>query len=683
MLFNTPCRIPAIVTFLIGALCGSAQVMADVVTGTINVDTTWSASGNPWIIRAPDINNPVNDISVASSATLTIEPGAIVEFDGPIALRVEGTLIARGAQDNPITFRAFGATGQWRFIEFHNPSFGSVTFNNGVYQSGSILEYVNIESAGGLSYDKAFANGSVYLNQVNAYLNHVSIRDGDAVGIYATGINNQLKIQNTSIVNNHDTSGDKPAAIFIRGVAGSNVEISNCTIQNNTSTTTVESGGVVTIRDIDTLLVANNNVQDNVTAHKGGGVFLFNLIGAQTNYIVEDNTIAGNIADASGGGIAIQNANAVIRDNMIADNMATLDFGGGIYVTGDSTVQIDNNAIKTNDAGSDGGGIYVNTAIATNIAITNNAIIGNNTGVLGRGSGIFVDKDTITVTNNILADNVADGNIAAMEINAGGSITHNSIVRNQSDSIIAFGDPNVGTAQLSFNNNNVSQNSSVDNTIVNTATVLPSITGNNIINNGLGFYLANYAPGTMSGNNNWLGTTDQTILAFNIDGDVAYDAPATSMFTDPVPISPPSNFAMTRSGGNVNLSWSAPPESDLAGFIVYWGTSSAPGYENSLDVGLARSHTITGVSSSQNIYFAVTAYDSDYGLVTDDPATLINEKQTSGHESWFSVEHVAIGTVNSGGDSGGGGVGWWGILFMLFLYGRRLVIALHRCAPTA
>ena len=682
MLFKTPCRLPAIATFLIGVFCGSAQVMADVVTGTINADTTWSASGNPWIIRAPDINNPVNDISVASSATLTIEPGAIVEFDGPIALRVEGTLIARGAQDNPITFRAFGTTGQWRFIEFHNPGFGSVTFNNGVYQSGSILEYVNIESAGGLSYDKAFANGSVYLNQVNAYLNHVSIRDGDAVGIYATGINNQLKIHNTSIVNNHDTSGDKPAAIFVRGVAGSNVEISNCTIQNNTSTTTVESGGVVTIRDIDTLLVANNNVQDNVTAHKGGGLFLFNLIGAQTSYIVEDNTIAGNIADNSGGGIAVGNANAIIRDNIIDDNLTTGNYGGGIYIGGNSAVQVDGNAIKNNDAGSHGGGVYVVTASTANIAITNNAIFGNNTG--GRGGGVFVEKDSITLTNNMIADNIPDGNIAAIEINASGTVSQNSIVRNQANSVITIGDaPGAGATPLGFTNNNISQNSSVDNTIVNTATVLPSITGNNIVNNGLGFYLANYAAGTLSANNNWYGTTDQNLLMFNMDGDLAYDAPATVMFTDPVPISPPSNFAMSRSGGNVNLSWSAPPESDLAGFIVYWGTSSAPGYENSLDVGQARSHTITGVSSSQNIYFAVTAYDSDYGLVTDDPATLINEKQTSGHESWFSVEHVAIGTANSGGDSGGGSVGWWGILLMLFLYGRRLIIELHRSAPAA
>ncbi|WP_455222070.1 right-handed parallel beta-helix repeat-containing protein [Kaarinaea lacus] len=672
MLFNRLRCIPAFTILLFVVFFGNAPVRADIVTGTINVDTTWSASGNPWIIRASDINNPINEINVATSATLTIEPGAIVEIDGPIALRVEGTLIARGQPDNPITFRPFSSTGQWRFIEFFNPGFGAVTFSNGIYQSGSILEYVNIESAGGLTYDKAFANGSIYLNQVNAYINHVSIRDGDAVGIYATGISNELKIQNTSIINNHDTSGDKPAAIFVDGIAGSNVEISNCTIQNNTSTTTIESGGVVTIRDIDVLTLSNNTIMDNVTANNGGGVFLFNLVGAQTNYVVQGNTISGNIADNSGGGIAVQNANAIIRNNMIYDNMTTLDFGGGIYIAGDSTVQIDGNAIKNNDAGSDGGGIYVNTALATNISITNNAIFGNNTG--GRGSGIFIDKDTITITNNLVADNIADGNIAAMEVNAGGTITQNSVVRNQSDSIIAFGNPNVGTGLLNFTSNNVSQNSSTQYTIINDADILPNISSNNIVNNGTGFYLGNNivgAPTPLSANNNWFGTTDQNILAFNMDGDVAYDAPATAVFTDPAPISPPTNFTMARSGDSVNLSWNAPPESDLAGFIVYWGNSSAPNYENAVDVGMFLSHTLTGVSSSQNFYFAVTAYDSDYGTVTDDPATLINEVQTSGHESWFSVEQTAPAIVNTGGDGGGGSVTWWGLLLMLFFYGRR------------
>jgi len=679
MLFNSSRRLPAIVIFLIGALCGSAQVMADVVTANITQDTTWTASGNPWIITPdPMALNPLTELQIGSAVTLTIEPGVIVEIDGPISLKVLGTLIARGTADNPITVRPRQATGRWVSIEFASNNATAAVFNNNVYQSGSILEYVNLETGGGPTlsrppdFPSAPANGVLYLNGGRPYINQVHISDCAASGIYVLNAAGYLKIENSTIVNCHDTSANKAGGITVvdsLSSTGTIIEIRNTNVTNNSTSSPNHAGGVH-IERVTTATLVGNTIAGNITPQLGGGMFLFDLAGVETNYTVQGNTIAGNIADNSGGGIAMEDANATILGNIIDDNLTTENFGGGLYIAGNSVVQVDGNAIKNNDAGSDGGGIYVNSTSATSITITNNAIFGNNTD--GRGGAIFIEKDAITITNNMIADNVPDGNIAAIEINAGGTIAQNSIVRNQSDSIIAFGDPNVGTAQLSFNNNNVSQNSSVDNTIVNTATVLPSITGNNIINNGLGFYLANYAQGTMSGNNNWLGTTDQTILAFNIDGDVAYDAPATSMFTDPVPVSPPSNLTMTRSGSNVNLSWSAPPESDLAGFVVYWGTSSAPGYENSQDVGQVLSHTITGVSSSQNVYFAVTAYDSDYGLVTDDPATLINEKQTSGHESWFSVERVATATVNSGGDSGGGGVSGWGLLLLMLLtYGRR------------
>ncbi|WP_455208622.1 right-handed parallel beta-helix repeat-containing protein [Kaarinaea lacus] len=662
------------------AVCINGHVLADVVNGNISDPAvTWTASGNPWVITAPSPAAPIEEIIIGTTTTLTIEPGVIIEIDGPISIRIAGTLIAQGTEQAPITVRPLQAGGQWRSIEFLATS-TAATFNNGIYQNGSILEYVNLESGGGYSlarppdFPSAPANGAIYLNGGRPFINHVTISDGDAAGIYASGIDGELKIRNNTIINNHDTSGDKPGGIFVQGLPGSNVEIQNNTVQSNT-TTTLEGGGGIIVKNLDNLALTNNAIQDNVSANLGGGLFLFDLIGAQTNYVVQGNTIAGNIADNSGGGIAIQNANVTINNNMINDNVTTLDFGGGIYVAGDSTVQIDGNAIKNNDAGSDGGGIYVNTVNATTIAITNNAIIGNNTG--GRGSGIFVDKDIITITNNMIADNIAsgNGNIAAMEINAGGTVSQNSIVRNISDSIIAFGNPNVGTGLLNFTNNNVSQNSSVNYTIVNSANIVPNISTNNIVNNGTGFYLGNTVATQLSANNNWFGTTDQIILAFNIDGDVAYDAPATAIFTDPVPISPPSNFNIARvSGDSVNLSWNAPPESDVAGYIVYWGNSSAPSYENAVDVGLNLSHILTGINTSQTYYFAVTAYDADYATVSNDPATLINEKQTAGHESWFSVERVALAIPPSGGgDSGGGSIGLWSLILMLLLYGRRHV----------
>jgi hypothetical protein len=81
----------------------------------------------------------------------------------------------------------------------------------------------------------------------------------------------------------------------------------------------------------------------------------------------------------------------------------------------------------------------------------------------------------------------------------------------------------------------------------------------------------------------------------------------------------------TISNGSVTLSWDAPttnsdssPLSDLAGYKVYYGTSSGS-YTNSVDVGNIAGASVSSLASG-SWCFAVTAYD------------------TSGNESNYSGE---------------------------------------------
>ncbi len=88
-------------------------------------------------------------------------------------------------------------------------------------------------------------------------------------------------------------------------------------------------------------------------------------------------------------------------------------------------------------------------------------------------------------------------------------------------------------------------------------------------------------------------------------------------------------LASNVSAGSVVVSWSPNTEDDLAGYKVYYGTSSRQ-YDREVFVGNETSVRITGLRPSKRYYFAVTAFDF------------------SGNESAFSEEVSTV--VPEGGD---------------------------------
>ena len=64
----------------------------------------------------------------------------------------------------------------------------------------------------------------------------------------------------------------------------------------------------------------------------------------------------------------------------------------------------------------------------------------------------------------------------------------------------------------------------------------------------------------------------------------------------------------TSLAADITLGWDANSETDLAGYIVYYGTESGA-YSESIDVGNTTQHTITGLQDGDTYYLAVTAYD--------------------------------------------------------------------------
>ncbi|MCE5274655.1 MAG: fibronectin type III domain-containing protein, partial [Deltaproteobacteria bacterium] len=93
-------------------------------------------------------------------------------------------------------------------------------------------------------------------------------------------------------------------------------------------------------------------------------------------------------------------------------------------------------------------------------------------------------------------------------------------------------------------------------------------------------------------------------------------------------------FAQIASAAAVRISWLSNSESDLAGYRVYYGSTSR-NYQWYIDAGRTTSTQINNLVNGVTYYFALTAYD------------------TSGNESAFSQEiPAAIPAQGSGSGSG-------------------------------
>jgi len=67
-------------------------------------------------------------------------------------------------------------------------------------------------------------------------------------------------------------------------------------------------------------------------------------------------------------------------------------------------------------------------------------------------------------------------------------------------------------------------------------------------------------------------------------------------------------FATAAYAASVELEWDPNTEPELAGYKIYWGTSSG-NYGSSKDVGKTTIYTIAGLDEGKTYYFAATAYD--------------------------------------------------------------------------
>ena len=565
------------------SLLVNVQVFATNVSGLISTNTNWTVANSPYIVTG--------NVLVNTGITLTIQPGVFVKFNSGLSLQIDGTLIAQGTSSDSITFTSNTAdtAGAWGYIYFSNLSVDAVFQNNiyGNYISGSILEYCKIQYAGGVSVSD---NGALRFDDAHPFINYCTIANNSANGIRGYNLTGSLKI-------------------------------SNSVIQNNTSS---DYGGGICISNTGTTLISGNTITKNTTLSYGGGI-----CNMYWSAIIINNIISDNIAGYNGGAIA--------------------SGLGGI-----SSSPIINNIIMNNSA-NDAGGIYIYNGTS---AVSHNLILNNKANRVG---GIFAyGGDGAAISNNVISDNSATGTHGGIWSPAGSGlgqpIHNNHILRNTATNNAGIISDNIAEIKL----NTIAYNKNTDffntlNRCVFIAANNPQIDSNNIFSNSAFYELYNgNAQGTpnVSAANNWWGTiVDADIQTkiydwFDINtlGIVNY-SPFLATPDTIAPVSPPANVKKINiGGGQLKITWEHNPETDIAGYHLYYGDFNGYSFSDSVNVGNDTSYTLTGISVFDTI--AVTAYDSAYSIANENTSTITNDNMTNGNESWFTYAESECSTIN-------------------------------------
>jgi parallel beta-helix repeat protein len=265
-------------------------VNATYVEGPITQDTIWTLVDSPFVVS--------KNVTVYSSATLTIEPGVEVKFGGNLSLIISGKLYANGTSKT-ITFtsnKMQPKVGDWQAIVF-----------NGAQKS--ILIGCSISYA---KYGMFIENGNVEAKD-------------SSIGLSQNGI---TATSSTLLVYNCTVSSCAQSGIDITD--------SRCTIQKSTIKENQENG--ISVTENEQVIIQENEVTAN-----GNGILLTGSESSNVNIsrnIINANEKAAIRIDADG------HSNMTILYNQITSNVED-----GLYISTSSSTLITNNSISYNGIG--------------------------------------------------------------------------------------------------------------------------------------------------------------------------------------------------------------------------------------------------------------------------------------------------------------------------------------------
>ena len=319
-----------VVSLILLLAIANNAVAATPVSGIIDSDTTWTLAGSPYIITG--------SVLVMEGATLTIDPGVEVRFDGSYRLQIEGQLIAIGTASNLIRFTSNltpQQVGDWIGIIFTDSSVDASFDADGSYASGSTIQFSEITYG------------------------------GTALAYYSSPF-----ISNNRFAYNSPKSNPYPGyypwdSAVLTYYGSSNPLITRNVIDNN------NGSAIMLSANSTNPLVSENIIYNNVGNNWASGITDFG-----SNATVSNNVVASNQGGEFPGGFFVYGGNPVVERNSFVDNTSTSswdDRGGGAIGSWSETLTVQQNTITRNGGSST---IHLNR-IGTGIVLTQNNIVSN------------------------------------------------------------------------------------------------------------------------------------------------------------------------------------------------------------------------------------------------------------------------------------------------------------------
>ncbi|MFD2433724.1 beta strand repeat-containing protein [Mesonia maritima] len=315
---------------------------------------------------------------------------------------------------------------------------GTVNNNLAAAEGGGLWNGSGTMTVDGTTIDGNTASGAMadqggggIFNEMGTLVvqNSTTISNNIADGASGSGggiLNNQgsLTINDSEISDNSAVRAG--GGIEEKSVAGSMLMMTNVDLLNNDAASNPGNGGGLHISGSGDSNITGGNVNGNIAASEGGGLWNGSGIMTVDGTTIDGNTANGAMADQGGGGIFNEMGTLVVQNSTtISNNIAdgTSGSGGGI-LNNQGSLTINDSEISGNSAVRAGGGIEENSVAESMLTMTNVDLMNNDVASNpGNGGGLHVTG----AGDSDISGGMVSGNTASLEggglWNGSGSMT--------------------------------------------------------------------------------------------------------------------------------------------------------------------------------------------------------------------------------------------------------------------